>query len=305
MGDGMPYHLEKGPLLRILESHLNGNRSAMQGLLQIVEDSVVNDSLDWILTGAPELWADPAFTHGPQSGEKMRERLITEWFGYVKDGAGGWVKPNPAPSTTGYWIGYRGDVHEIVRAAVRWALEVSLAAGSTASSGRRAPAPWPIELFWKCPAPWFEAWVVSRRVAGIKRGLVTLVLVTPSHKGATVSDTPIAHSPQATPPGATHPVPSWQDDYEQLQTPHPDPVNFPGRPRVVPAMSRNNATWVVTHEQHAVVGGGLRPFEQNTAAPVEFANWRIPQLAVYEGTGPIVVVAPSMAAGGVKHDGSV
>jgi hypothetical protein len=132
-----------------------------------------------------------------------------------------------------------------------------------------------------------------------------MVLVTPSHAGATVSDTPIAHNAQATPPGATHPVPSWQDDYEWLGEAHPDPTNFPGRPRVS-AKDRDYATWVVTHKQHDVVAGTARFLDQNTVGPFEFpSDWRIPQLAVYEGQGPIVVVAPSMAAGGVKHDGSM
>lgn len=321
MGDGMPYHLEKGPLLQILESHLNSDRAGLQARLEVVRESERNDSLDWILGGVPELWQDPAFARGPQAGDVMRTRLMTEWFGYEEDGAGGWQKPQPPPSTTGYWIGYRGDVDKIVRTAVHWALELALATGSDAEA-TKSVEPWPIEIFWKCPAPWFEAWVVSRRVGGTDRGLVTIVLVSPSHRGATVSESPIARSPVATPPGAQHPVPSYQDDYEQLERDgpdlvavnHPDPLNFPGRPRV-PAVDRDYATWVVTHERHNVVGGlppprngpgnPWRADEENTAGPFEFAIWSIPQLTVYEGSGDIVVVSPSMAAGGVKHDGSV
>lgn len=306
MGEGMPYHLEKGPLLRILERHLNSDRAGMQARLEILKSSEA-DSLDWLLTGAPELWADPAFTRGPLTGDEQRQRLIAEWFGYEEDGAGGWRKPEPPPTTTGYWIGYRGDVHQIVRTAVKWALELALATGRG--------APWTIELLWKCPAPWFEAWVVSRRIAGTKRGLVTIILVTPSHEGAEVSESPIAHSAESTPPGATHPIPSWQDDYERYDADHPDPTSFPDRPRV-PALERQHAMWVVTHERHDIAqrrrptdGNGnsdpFRTFEANTAAPRQFADWSIPLLTVYEGVGPIVIVSPSMASGGVKHDGSV
>jgi hypothetical protein len=255
----------------------------------------------------------------------MRDRVLTEWFGYESDGAGGWRKPQPPPATTGYWIGYRGDVDRIVRRALLWAIELSLGTGSDGPpTGQRDP--WPIELFWKCPAPWFEAWVVSRRVPTTAAGLVTVVLVTPSHQGADVATSPIATSPVATPPGATHPVPSFQDDYELLTFPSPLPAEFPVssphpappppvRPRV-PARDRNFATWVVTHAQHAIAGdptgrpqnasdAARRARQENTAGPREFTDLEIPQLAEWEGTGEIVVVAPSMAAGGVKHDGSV
>jgi hypothetical protein len=73
----------------------------------------------------------------------------------------------------------------------------------------------------------------------------------------------------------------------------------------------------VTHKQHRIFGhvgretgvGGNGAAEQdrekNTAGPQEFADLTIPQLAMWEGTGKIVVVAPSMPAGGIEHDGSV
>jgi hypothetical protein len=73
----------------------------------------------------------------------------------------------------------------------------------------------------------------------------------------------------------------------------------------------------VTHEQHRIfghVGRGTgergnesaeREREENTAGPREFTDLTIPQLAMWEGRDEIVVVAPSMAAGGVKHDGKV
>jgi hypothetical protein len=322
MGDGMPYHLEKGPLLRIFEAHLNGDRATLQATLNVLRVSEQSDSLDWILTGVPALWSDPAFALGPQSGVQMRDRVLMEWFGYESDGAGGWRKPHPPRATTGYWIGYRGDVDRIVRRALLWATELALATGSDGQPNGDGD-PWPIELFWKCPAPWFEAWVVSRRVPTTAAGLVTVVLVTPSHQGADVATSPIASSPVATPPGATHPVPSWQDDYECLAFPRPPSAAFPvsrqhpvpGRPRV-PARDRDFATWVVTHEQHAIAGdptGGAlnaldaarRARQANTAGPREFTDMEIPQLAEWEGTGDVVVVSPSMAAGGIKHDGQV
>jgi hypothetical protein len=145
-------------------------------------------------------------------------------------------------------------------------------------------------------------------------GLVTVFLVSPSHEGASVAESPIAHSPVATPPGAGHPVPSTEDDYEWLgQQKHP----VPDRPRVKNAVDRDFATWVVTHKQHRILGhvgrgtgdrgngSAEQEREENTAGPREFTDLTIPQLAMWEGRDEIVVVAPSMPAGGVKHDGKV
>jgi hypothetical protein len=283
---------------------VNADRAGMLARHQILATSEQNDSLDWILTGVPALWQDPAFARGPQTGDQMRRRLVTEWFGYQETAPGVWQQPQPPPRTTGYWIGYRGDVHRIVRRAVLWAIELSL--GGDSNTTARPGAPWPIEFFWKCPAPWFEAWVVSRCVPATTTGLVTVVLVSPSHRGAVVSKTPIAHSAVATPTGASHPVPSFQADYEVVGSPHPTGAPPPG-----PANRRDHAMWVVTHERHAIANGAGpgqaagRAREENTAGPRPFTDWSIPQLAVYEGSGNIVIVSPSLAAGGVKHDGSV
>src|SRR5262245_32322627 len=181
----MPYHLEKGPLLRVIERNLNSNRATMQATLNTINASIANDSLDWLAAAAP-LWADPAFNKpGAVPAPIMRARIITEWFGYEADGAGGWRRPIAPKPTTGYWIGYRGDVHQIVRRALAWAVELALSAG--AKNGEDSD-PWPIELFWKCPAPWFEAWVVSRQAERTESGLVTVVLVSPSHRAAVVAD---------------------------------------------------------------------------------------------------------------------
>jgi hypothetical protein len=301
MGEGMPYHLEKGPLLRILERDLNADRATMQARLNTLKSGMNSDSVDWIIGSTA--WNDPAFSKpGAPSGQQMCERVITEWFGYEPKPGGGWRKPNPPKPTTGYWIGYQGDVNRIVRRAFAWAVELALGTGS---DDRADAAPWPIELFWKCPAPWFEAWVVSRRQQSTTSGLVTLILVSPSHRAAVVADSPIAHSATASPPGAKHPVPSFEDDYELLdQHPHPKP----NRPRVAPATNRDTATWVVSQERHNIFGNiGERDLARqvNTALRALFGEWSIPQLASWAGEGEVVVVAPSMAAGGVKHDGAV
>jgi hypothetical protein len=75
--------------------------------------------------------------------------------------------------------------------------------------------------------------------------------------------------------------------------------------------------WVVTHREHVIVGepeaapdqsddAARRARQINTASGRPLGeHFEIPQLAEYVGTGDIVVVSPSMAAGGVTHDGKV
>jgi hypothetical protein len=295
----MPYHLEKGATLRLLELHVNKPRSDMRAMLDVLRASVGKP--DWLADAVPTLWQDPRFNN-PQSvnGATARDDIIEKWLGYKRKRNGGWQKIGGP--TTGYWIAYHGDVSEIMRKALAWALELSLGLPPD-GKGPGRDRPWPIELFWKCPAPWFESWVVTRPVnakGSAHRGLISVVFMTPSHRLSNVAESPLADNPTSTVPGATHPVPSWQDDYEQLGAAFPDP-NM-ARPRVA-AQDRKWATWVVTHENHKTVGSVDVTTDTTTFA--DFAEWGIPQLSIYKGVGKTVIVSPSMAAGGVKEDGTV
>src|SRR4051812_12008946 len=98
----MPYHLEKGPLLRIIERHINTDRATMDARLA---DLLTNAGppLAWLDTIAG-LWADPAFAKpNALPAQVAKDRIATEWFGYVKDHHGNWMPPDPARPTTGYW----------------------------------------------------------------------------------------------------------------------------------------------------------------------------------------------------------
>ena len=289
----MPYHLEKGATLRLLEQHLNASRKQRRALLDTIRASPPGD-VGWLGQGLPSLWADTRFERSPQkTGTAVLDDVKRRWFGYEEQG-GRW-QPVPGRPTTGYWIAYQGEVAEIMRRAFQWALELSFGL----EPGEEGPGrvdPWPIEAFWKCPAPWFEAWVLERPIGGA--GLVSIVLVTPSHERSNVSESPIATSPVSMVPGASHPVPSHEDDYEVLGRPHP---TNPNRPRV-PAADRRWSTWIVTHENHRT--GGQVNVTSNTVM-ADFSDWGIPRLRIYEGVGDVVVVSPSMAAGGVKQDGTV
>jgi hypothetical protein len=296
----MPYHLEKGATLRILELHLNRNRAEMRHILgrlrasQGVSAPAGTAGIDWILDdpetgGVPSWWTHAAIQQRDlvTGGRAIRDRLIEKWLGWSR-ATGNWKPPDPAQPTTGYWIGYRGDVEGIIRRALTWTLELALGL-EPGAEGTGRPTPWTIELFWKCPSPWFEAWVVPRPA----QRLVTLTFVTPSHKGSNVSETPLAVSATTMVDGVSHPVPSTEPDYAEL-----GPTNPPG------TSTRQHAMWVVTHADHNA-DTSRPPITTNTAESADLAEWGIPQLNIYVGTSPVVVVSPSMEAGGVRQDGSV
>jgi len=315
----MPYMLEKGPALRILERQINGDghRAAMQQRLVRLRANI-NDPEAW-LTGTGRVWKDPGFAKDPDKypapappGQAARERILTEWFGYTPRTGGGFDPPPPGGDRTGYWIGYKGNVAGIVGEALAWAMELALANGGATAVPPLDP--WPIELFWKCPANWFEAWVIARRDPGRSSGRITLVFMTPSHDHGVVALSPIAKDAVASPPGSLHPVPSWEDDYEQLHAP------FPGtqahRPQIKPATARSQAMWVVSESDHEFVVDEIpvprrqitssdRARQTNTVGPWVPGDFEPAQLSRYAGSGDVVVVSPSMASGGIKHDGEV
>ncbi len=303
MPEGMPYHLEKGPTLRLLESALNGlTKTQLRQRFQRL--NAEDTSLDWLF--GEEVWADTAFERGPNvNGAAVVDRIAREWFGYAAQEDGSYT-PQQTP-TTGYWIAYQGAVDKVVRRTLAWAVQIALGLESDGTGPSRSTK-WEIELFWKCPSPWFEGWVISRPVqpppAGgggkrLNRGLVTVIFMSPPHEGSNVAESPIAVSPKPTKAGIPYRVPSWQADYEQVW---PRSQQWPPdkQPR---AVDRQYGTWVITHRDHVKTGTVV--LTTNPAVPTDYADWEIPQLAIYSGVEPVVVVSPSMPAGGVEHDGTV
>jgi hypothetical protein len=320
MPDGMPYYIEKGPSLRLMESALNRPKEQREQLRQrICDESLPLEK--WFLDD--ELWnTSPARKRSDEKGVKVEEDIARQWFGYTEEG-GKWVKkppPPPAQEPTGYWIAYRGEVDRIVRRTLCWALQISLGcdeaglddAGKPVKGNGGRPDPWDIELFWNCPANWFEGWVISRPIAppGLPpnpkpptRGLVTVIFMTPAHKGSQVAKSPLAVSAKATTGART--VPSSEDDYQVVWPPPPNP------PKQVPARNRRYATWVVTHRQHRLYDpSGTEIQTTNTAGGAVPGTLEKALGAVYSGYGPggskaeeIVVVSPSKKSGGVLENG--
>jgi hypothetical protein len=302
----MPYHLEKGATLQLMEEWLNGTPAEMRAVYDRLRTG--GEPLDWMLTA--NLWTDPRFTKSPLgSGPAVAEAIARDWFGY-EHVQGAWRRQDGP--TTGYWTAYRGAVDTIVRRTLCWAMQIALGLEAD-GAGTVRQVPWAVELFWKCESPWFEGWVLSRPVdppattAGVRtnRGLVTVVFLTPAHRGSVVATSPIAVAAKATSAAFPHPVPSWENDYERVWP-------LPGYPaaRAPKAVDRQHAMWVITHRTHVATPASAA--SGNNAAGSGLSVLDIPQLAVYVGSPPkhsgwgdVVVVSPSMPSGGVTHDGKV
>lgn len=182
---GMPYHLEKGPILSVLEAFANQDYKrlaaavdALRAGVALVDVGVVNSTT---LQGGPHPTVAALVDH-----------INRHWLGMTRQG-GSWVPQPPFdpqhPTTTGHWQHYHGPVEAILRETFIRAAEVSIGIDHGAPVPRHPRRQWPVEFFWKCPQPWFEGWVTWRRSSGAC-GQVTVVLATPADTGV-VLDSPV------------------------------------------------------------------------------------------------------------------
>lgn len=296
MSGGMPYQLEKGPYFAVTESMLDfgGNRSGRLALLKLMLSGTDPNRLPSLdsksLNGGPMSDADARFEH-----------MNRHWFGRSRaDRNDPWVDQDPFdpqhPKTTGYWRQWYGDAGAIVAQTFIRAVEVSLGIDhvtpGTGLDSLVATRCWPIEVFWRCPAPWLEGWVTWRREGEPARGNglrdrlrqladrvlgredvghVTVHLHTPSHKGSVLLLSPIRTAP-------SNAVPDYEDN----------PISS----------AANRGMWVIAHERQV-------PHNfYSVTEPSPPGGFSLPMFGpLVESTGPIVTVQPNEPDGGVLHDG--
>ena len=300
----MPYHMEKGHYLLLLEATLN------EGIEAVVDDdaaitfpglarrysmlqymrAVVARPCD--LSGGESeaggllMW--PEFMTDADVGFPIFRIIAEDWFGY-RIRRNGSFDTSPHPNKpTGMWDGYQGNVERIIANALVRSLEVSLGLDHDAPIPSAAPPrSWPIYFFFKCQQPFFEGWVtwqchsVNRRAAG----QVTVIFATPGHNYP-VSDHPI-------PVDANHDhkddqVPTLRNDGEFLV----EPVSAPAADS---AGHPHQGVWVVTHRDHTK----LNVFD--TSVPSAYLEWGPPVLPIIapENFCDVVTVQPAARSGGI------
>lgn len=322
---GMPYHLEKGPWLSILEDYLN---ASTERLLEALDELRRVERGERRLSDL-EVFHSPSFDGDPDypTFQERRDHLLKDWLGV--DAGGGFVARTvdqltddqrrdlelalgPIPElhdtvaevgafasavaalpdasvtwpNTGFWFQYHGDVERIVASSFVRGIEVALGLEHDADPPDEGPnRRLPIELFWKCPQRWFEGWVTWRWNAAGGVGGVMIMLATPG------SGKPVLENPDLG-EGSTRPSSSSVADAEPA--PVLPPASDPARNPQQSAMGM----WVITHAGHAqlpVLSGA-----RGTPA----GEWHIPAFGpTYVGVGDVVCVQPSEADGGVRPFG--
>ena len=300
----MPYHLEKGHYLLLLEETLN------EGIDAVVDDDTQTDfpglarrcsMLEHMravvarpcdpVDGESEVggvlsW--PGFMSDADVGFHISKIILEDWFGYrIRHNGTLDTKPH-ANKPTGMWDGYQGNVERIIANALVRTIEVSLGLdhGAAVPVGA-SPRSWPIYFFFKCQQPFFEGWVswqchsANRRAAG----QVTVIFATPGHNH------PVSDHPVPIDTDGNHKddfVSTLRNDGEFLENPiHAPAQDSAGRP--------HQGVWVVTHTDHKK----LNVFD--TSVPSAYLEWGPPLLPIIapETFADVVTVQPAALSGGI------
>jgi hypothetical protein len=277
MGGGMPYQLEKGPYFSVTESMLNRSEADRVALLRLMYAGTDPNQL-------PTLNSTTLNSNPYPTAQSRRDHMNEHWFGRRPVRDGGWQTQDPFDQvqnpTTGFWHNWYGDAEGIVAQTFIRAVEVSLGLDhiEPADPATVVLIPtryWPIEIFWRCPAPWVEGWVTWRtddQATNPPSGHVTVHLHTPGHRGSALLLSPIRGAPSDRIP-----------DYEL------EPVKS----------DADRGMWVIAHteqRQHPIYGL-TNPTPRGTP-------WQLPTFGpLVQSRGTIVTVQPNEPDGGVLATG--
>jgi hypothetical protein len=300
----MPYHLEKGRYLQLIEDTLNegieavvDNNSAITfsgltrrySMLEYMR-TVVERDCDPVDGEDPEgglmMW--PGTMTDADIGFPMFRIMVEEWFGYRLRADGTLNTKRHPNKPTGMWDGYQGNVERILATSLVRAIEVSLGLEHGDPIPTAAPPrSWPIYFFLKCQQPFFESWVtwqchsINRRAAG----QVTVIWATPGHNHP-VSDHAV-------------PIDLDGDHMDDFVSTLRNDGEFLENPSSAPAADLNGdphqGIWVITHRDHK----RLNVFD--TSVPSSYLEWGPPLLPIIapESFCDVVTVQPAARSGGI------
>jgi hypothetical protein len=323
MGNGMPYHLEKGPVFSVFEASKYQTPTSLLSILGKLREKTASG--DW----AHQIWEldpydDPALNSGPWGNKALREfHMRTHWFGdeaVIDPNTGavtGYTKQKPTDfdpathRTTGWWHNYFGDVEAIMRETLTRACEIALGldhgavAPTDPSTVKRC---WPIDFVITCPAAWFEGWLCWRKTGPNRaEGHVTVHIVAPAHLHP--------NDPLGRPLNLKHPRDGGVLD-SPLSPPQKGGDKYVERPTTADG---TYGMWVITHANHDMAiaqvdladgfGNVVRaPLLTTSGSPI--GQWPLPTYGlVYHGVpnaqggSDVLCVQPAEADGGVLPAG--
>jgi hypothetical protein len=212
MSGFMPYVLEKGPYLSVLESRLSDPATRAQILISLKTGAPLVDMIGFDST---------TLVGDGNTVDQRKQHFNNDWLGL---------------NGQMFWVGYSGRPELILREAMTRAIEMSFGV----EHGENGPPPdnaatgrhWPIDVYWICQGPWFQCWVLWRETAP-GQGHVTLVMTTPAAIGYPLTSK------------ITRPVNPADGPYTSPDYAHPpETLNPPDRHTLEKGM------WVIGHEDY-------------------------------------------------------
>ena len=307
MGSHMPYQLEKGPYFSVTESLLDDLELRIDTLIGL-RRKIDPDDMNTLESTTLDTAAGNVNTY-----QERLKHQNHEWYGRQPIANNRWADQpkfdENYPKPTGFWHNWYGDAEGIVRETFARAIEVSLGiphdedmtdAGWIRQNRKRT---WPIEIFTRCPAPWFEGWVTWRGTSPA-HGHVTVHIHTPSHENSVLLTSPLR-------PGYT--IPEYRDEIEPVL---PLPPGVDPKPKL--PYGGEHGMWVIAHTEQKLVplpssvpvvingpvvagNGPVVAGPSTTGAP---PTWTVPWFGgMVWSRGDIVAVQPSEPNGGVLPDG--
>lgn len=252
---GMAFTMAKGFYEDLFATTINeGTPGLLATLAQKLGDDTVPGG-SWGLLGSPQAAAVMArWGNASPAVAGMAGHFVDDWFATHVDASGAKVTPTQvrhdqgvAPyrrlTTSGWWMGWRGDAEQIVRVGLRRVLYASAGVPwGTPASGFTAAmdAPrWPVDFRWVCGGHRFEFWLEwgpPTTVRGRGRSRIQATLLTPGAATAPLAEDwrkmPSPSDVQAADPGAGFPAPASGT-----------PIGSGSRTMAVVGHVRNTADW--------------------------------------------------------------
>lgn len=323
---GMPYHLEKGAWLSVVEDYLNGDAQRPLDALEQLRSNTPIAQMDWITTVS--LDGDPDY---PDTARR-REHLEEDWLGYLpvagqveREAPGSFfdeltrLAGKTAVDTAWLEVGYADNDTPAQR--------LQRLAGNLLADDHIGPYHWPNTGFWFQYFGDVEGIVRRTLIAtietafGIEHGADTSTATRRlpiemywkcpqrwfegwitwrwDDQALNGQVTTFFCTPGSGKPLLENPLLGHGADPDPTLTATGDRQNTPGvQPPPAGAQQAAKGMWVVCQEAHAQLPSLLG------SEPSEFGAWTVPAFGpTYVGIGDVLCVSPSEADGGVRPFG--